>query len=186
MAQPVEILREFQDKLTGAPAVVSKDHSYIHAGKAFSIIGTATINDGVTLKFSFTTPNTATPGKKYLHWRPAGITTSAAGVGYRLYRASTGISGGSAVTPQNRNHVSTNVSQVSVMQGVTVTEGTLVQAMNYGTSGNPVAASGGGGGSDHELVLAPNTAYTISLINLGGANSVVTWDFFWYEEDGYQ
>lgn len=181
----VELFKNALDKFTGFVTQISGDHRYIHEGKAFSLIGTATINDGATLKFSFTTPNTdINTKKKYIHWRPAGITTSAAGLGYRLYRGSTSISGGSSVTAQNKNHNSLNVSQITnIMQGATATEGTLVQAMNYGTSGNPVAASGGSGSADHEIVLAPNTAYTINLINLGGANSVVTWDFFWYEED---
>lgn len=180
----IALISGMVEKFTGFLSTISSDHNYIHAGKGFSLINTATINDGVTLKFSFTTPNVrADSTKKYIHWRPAGISTSAAGLGYRLYEASTNISGGSVVTPVNRNRDSSKKSQMTIYQGATATEGTLIQSMNFGTSGNPVAASGGSGGADHELVLAPNTAYTISLVNLGGANSSVTWDFFWYEED---
>lgn len=180
-------LKKAIERLTGYVGVVQSDHAYIHDGIGFHVTNVVTINDGATLKFQFKTPDAldSTTGKqKYIHWRPSSIGTSAAGVRYTLYEASTSISGGSDVTVLNMSRVSTKTSNMQTFKtGVTATEGTALQFGVFGTAGNPAKAAGGGGGSENEQVLKSNTEYTVNLVNLGGANSSVSYDFFWYEEE---
>lgn len=187
LAKIAALLRKAIERLTGYVGVVQSDHAYIHDGIGFHVTNTVTINDGATLKFQFVTPNPEDPAtgkQKYIHWRPSSIGTSAAGVRYTLYEESTSISGGSAVTKLNMNRNSLKTSKIATFNtGVTATEGTAIQFGVFGTAGNPAKAAGGGGGSENEQVLKGNTAYTINLVNLGGANSAVSYDFFWYEEE---
>lgn len=186
MASAVELIKKFIERLTGAAKVTSTGHAYIHDGLGFHIVNSVTINDGATLKFNFKTPDADTLGnseQKYIHWRPASIGTSAAGISYSLYKQSTSISGGTDHAILNMNHNSSKTSNMQEFKtGVTATEGTLVQTGVFGTAGNPAKAAGGGGGEENEQVLLPNAYYTINLVNLGGSNSTVTYDFFWYEE----
>lgn len=174
------------EHLTGFFSVIQSDHAYIHDGIAFHVNATVTINDGATLKLYFKTPDieaTDNKGQNYIHWRPAQVGTSAAGVTYTLYEGSHTISGGSALSVLNMNRISDKTSKMQEFKtGVTATEGTQIQSGVFGTAGNPAKASGGSGGADNEQILKPNTAYTVNLVNLGGANSSVAYDLFWYEE----
>lgn len=163
------------DRFTGFDVALSGDHSYIHEGKAFSaLIALGSIS--AAYKISFTTP-----ANKYIHWRPAKITTSAAYVDSVLYEGDA-YSAGSAVTPINRNRNSLAASTLSMVKGSTVTPaGTIIELGGVGTEGNPAAQGGGAGGAEHELVLKPGTKYT-RLITPSAA-TVVTVTEFWYEED---
>jgi len=91
-------------------------------------------------------------------------------------------SGGSAVTPVNRNRNNTAVSGMSMVKASTVTPaGTLIDIDGFGTTGNPTARTGGGAGANEELVLKPSTKYTLVLTPAGA--TVVNAKLFWYEED---
>jgi len=163
------------DRFTGFDVGITGDHSYIHEGKAFSVpIAIGSIS--AAYKVSFTTPAT-----KYVHWRPAKVTTSAAYVALVLYEGDAYTSG-TAVTPINRNRNSLAVSGMSMVKNSTVTPaGTIVDIDGVGISGNPVSQGGGAGGAEHELVLKPNTKYTMLLTPT--AATVVNFTPFWYEED---
>lgn len=74
----------------------------------------------------------------------------------------------------------------SFYSGATVSGGTLVQILGGGTGSAGVANSGGSGGAEHELVLKPNTEYAVVLTNRSGSTAtIITYEFFWYEEKGY-
>lgn len=167
------------ENFTGYMGVIGSDHAYVHKGLAF----TAVINTGsisVLYKISFTTPTVAS--EKYIHWRPIGITTSADYCQVELYQGDT-FSGGSTVTPINRNrNSSTTTAMQTFAKGTTVTlSGTLISSTGIGASGNPSARAGGGAAADQELLLLPNTSYSIGITPDSATTCIL--ELFWYEED---
>ena len=176
-----EIGEQEQEGLTKYKAVIGSDHAYIHKGLAFTaIISTGSIS--AAYRIAFKTP--ASAAGKYIHWRPIGITSSADYVSIKLTEGDT-YTGGSDVTPINRNRTSSTVSVMQAFKtGVTSTPaGTVIQATGIGTAGNPTAISGGGAAADQELLLKPDTVYVFTLTPAGATSCEL--ELFWYEEDGY-
>jgi hypothetical protein len=169
------------DKLTNQQSIMQADHTYIHAGIAFTIsfdLGSISAEYHIALE----TPAAGT----YLHYRPgsAKVTSDADSVHYRLREGITSYSGGVAYTPFNRNRNHSNASLVTVKTNVTPTVGSpiLIDNEYLGSTGVLPARSGGGGGSGREIILKPSTIYLFSF-NPGGATNV-GFNNFWYEEEG--
>jgi hypothetical protein len=186
MGMPQKLINKFLnifEGLTGFVTEISSDHAYIHKGLAqTAIIEVGTIS--TPYHIAFKTPTTE--DGKYIHWRPEGLTSSANYVGVTMKREATyTLTGGSAVTPINRNENSdTTTTMQAFSKGVTnAGTGTLVDITGVGTAGTPTARSGGAGGADHELVLSPDTNYVITLTP--AAATTCTLKLFWYEEDWY-
>lgn len=185
-----EILNHVREKVTGFITTIAGDHRYIHKGIAFTVSGlSGSVAAGGTYKVAFKTPKLNAPGndgQEYIHWRPADFGGTATGVTAELYESSSGISGTDA-TPLNRNR---NSSLTSKMQqfliGATVTEGTRISILNNGSAGTGTSNQGGGCGAEHELVLMPDTIYSITFTNRSGSTAtLISFELFWYEEDGY-
>lgn len=175
----VQVLDGFQEGLTGYVGVISSDHAYVHASLAYTaFISTGSIS--APYDIAFTTPTVAS-GKE-VHWRPVGITTSANYVEFTL-REGDSFSGGTAVTPINRNRESVQTSKMqSFVKGATATPtGTIVSLSGVGSTGAPQARSGGGAGADQELMLKQNTNYVLTLDPAGATEC--TLELFWYEEN---
>ena len=168
----------FKENLTGYNAVISSDHAYIHKGIGFNaLVDLGSISAPTYI--SVLTPAAST--NKYIHWRPTGLQSSADYLTYKMTEADTS-TGGDAVTPINRNRLSSNTADVIVTKGVTSTPaGTLIQLFGIGVSGNTVARSGGGAQSEEEIVLKQNTKYIIEITPAGATS--VTMELFWYEEE---
>ena len=174
----IPLLNNAIEKDTGYMGTIGSDHAYIHKGIGFTaIINTGSIS--VAYDIAFTTPTVASG--LFVHWRPIGITSSADYVDVQLTEPET-YTGGSAVTPINRNRNSTITSVMqAVVKGATATPaGTLIQSTGVGVSGNPAAKAGGGAAADQELVLIPNTTYLLTLTPDGATTCVL--ELFWYEE----
>lgn len=174
-----EIALEKQEDLTKYQGVISSDHAYIHDGIAFTAIIEVT-DVSAAYDIAFTTPSVASG--KFVHWRPIGITSSANYVDIKL-REGDAFTGGSTVTPINRNRLAVNTSdmQTFVTNATVAPSGTIIQQTGIGTSGNPVAVSGGGAGAEQELVLAQDTDYVVTLTP--DDTTTVVLSLFWYEED---
>lgn len=164
---------------TGYIGVIGSDHAYIHQGLAFTAL-IETPSASANYNVSFKTPEESVG--KYIHWRPIGVTSSANYVSVSMYEGDTYTSG-SAVTPVNRNRNSDAVTTMQAFARATTTtpSGTLLSVFGVGSSGNPSSRSGGGSGADEELLLKPDTIYTIEFDPAG--TTIVTAQFFWYEED---
>lgn len=172
-------MEQGQENLTGYTATISSDHAYIHDGIAFTaIVNAGTISAAYDI--AFTTPTVASG--KFIHWRPTGITSSSNYVQFALYEGDA-FTGGTDVTPINRNRLSSGVSVMQdFVQGATVTpSGTLIDIGGVGTAGNPGSRSGGTEGANEELVLKQNTDYVFTLTPAGA--TIVTAKLFWYEEN---
>lgn len=185
MATASEILNAFQEPVTKYVGQIDTDHAYIHAGLAYkAIIDLGSISGATNIGFK--TPSAS--NGKYIHWRPAKISTSADYLSYKLYEGDTYTSG-SAVTPVNLNRPMAkafpsefSTTMQDFKSGVTSSPtGTVIQQDGLGTSGNPAAQGGGGGGAAEERILLQNTNYVIQ-ITPDGATDVLL-ELFWYEEE---
>lgn len=167
------------DRFVKGPIVVQSDHAYIHDGMAYdALINIGTISSAYNI--SFKTPTVASG--KFIHWRPTDITTSENYIQVILYEGDT-YTGGTAVTPVNRNRNSPNTSTMQVVaKGTTSTpSGTIIDIFGIGSAGTRQARSGSSSGSEQERVLKPDTIYTLALTPAGSTD--VTTTLFWYEED---
>ena len=172
------LLNRASESFTGHLATIGSDHAYVHKGLAFTaIVNTGAISE--LYKISLKTPTVASG--QYIHWRPIGLTSSAAYCKIEIYQGDT-FSGGAAVTPINRNRNSSTVTTMqSFAKGTTVTlSGTLLSSTGVGSAGNPTAQRGGGAMADQELLLLPNTSYSHGVTPSGSTTCI--FEFFWYEE----
>ena len=173
--------------LTGYVGQISSDHAYIHKGQGFVVpLLTGSLSSGATYKIAFTTPS-AESGK-YVHWRPSGGGGFSVGTSIETFEGSTSVSGGTDLTPLNKNR---NIPVASIMQsfkgGVTVgADGTRIQILSSGSAGSGSANQGGSGASSLELVLKPDTVYTVTITNRSASTAtLVGLELWWYEEVGY-
>lgn len=93
----------------------------------------------------------------------------------------------SALTPANRNRISSNISAITITAGADVTPTSTTGATTLATTG--IGANqdskkiGGASNSAHEWVLKPGYNYCIAFSNASGATATISYDLFWYEED---
>ena len=177
-----EIVEGARDKHTGFHTQITGDHRYIHDGRAFSYLGTTgSLNAAAKYAISIKTP-IDTSGV-YLHLRPAKFSATANTMSITIAEGST-TTGGSAAIPFNRDRNSANVSKAVVTAGVTVSvAGTVIERDVVGGGSNPSNNEGGAGGANQELVLKPDTLYSIEIVNTGATTaSTGYFEIFWYEE----
>ena len=168
------------DRFTGFQITVSGDHAYIHRGKGFSAMGGASLAANANYGLTITTP---AANVKYVHFRPALLSSSASYVKATLYEAPT-FTAGTAGTPINRNRNSTTVAASTYAFGATYTSGGTI--IDIAAFGGGVEGKGGGqsSGAEQELVLKPSTTYLLWIQNPStGATTQLVWNLFWYEED---
>lgn len=168
------------DRFTGFGIGLSGDHNYIHRGKGFTVSGkTGSIAAGAQYVVRF-----VTPAAKYVHLRPTGWSTTANLGELRIAQGST-TTGGSLLTPYNKNHNSSAVSATVITGGATMgVEGTVKFIESAGLGGTATRAGGGSPGEQNEIVMLPSTVYTFTFANVGATTATVFYfDLFWYEED---
>lgn len=105
----------------------------------------------------------------------------------RLFRAPTGVTGGTALSINNYNARNPVASTVSATKNVTTaTDGTEFNATDpevfFGSSNNPqrnqaTALQG------RERLLLPNTTYLVTITNTGSGDARVEYHLDWYEGD---
>lgn len=171
------------DIFTGFDVTVGSDHAYIHEGKAYALIGnTGSIAAAGVEHISFKTP--AMPGGKYIHFRPARLSSTANSLAITITQGAVMASGTVAV-PQNLNRMKPNKSQIIAYTGATLSlagnEGIVYQdAVGSGGASN---RSGGDAASGEERILKPDTMYSITFTNVGASTATVGYyTLFWYEE----
>lgn len=178
-----KLIAPMVDLVTGFLTYISGDHRYIHEGRAYTYLGnTGSLAAGSgTYSIAITTP-VDTSGIR-LHFRPVKFSATANLMLMTVAEGST-VTGGTAATPINRNRNSANTSKATLLYGVTVSApGSTVAQAAIGGGSNPANAIGGGNGASEELVLKPNTTYSIKIDNIGSTTaSTGYFEVFWYEE----
>lgn len=167
------------DFVTNALESISTDHANIHEGNLFTSFTKFNLGAGATRKITFQTPTT-----KYIHFRPALVSTSADKVTVDLYETSSGNSGGSPLTATNRNRISTKTATSTVKDAETVTtNGTAIdQYYVGGGTGNGQSSAGSTLSAEDELILKRNTLYTIVITNGSSSAQDIQIKLKWYEE----
>lgn len=174
------------DKFTGFFTTISGDHRYTHEGLGYTFCGkTANLPDIASAEsIQFTTPVSNHLNEVFIHLRPPSIASVASAVEMRLSEGST-VTGGSAGVPINKKRTRPNNSLCTIKTGVTLSvEGTVIGLGIAGGGGSVQSIQGGAGGAtaDKEIILKPNTTYTLTIANLTATDTVAYYEIDWYEE----
>lgn len=183
MFQLGEMWQKATDRFTSALKAITLDHSYIHEGHGFRALWKSeSIAAAATEVASITTPNNG----KYVHMRPAIFASTANLLEVTIIEGAV-VTGGTTVANVNQNRNSALTSAAVVKKGVTIgTPGTTTIGLyTVGSGGVPAAPkSGGSTGESNELVLKPNTTYSIALSNIGSVTATIAYaSLFWYDTD---
>lgn len=170
------------DAATGAHTIIDSDHRYIHEGKKFSTVLEQALAQDEIYKLSFISPS-AESGK-YVHWRPALISSSGSLLIVRLYENVTS-AGGSAIIPVNANRISQTIALTTVKKGVTadVSGATPIAIFSVGSGGTPQSRAGGSVSAGEEIVLKQGTEYIMEIEEPNVAATNVYVQMKWYEEE---
>jgi hypothetical protein len=155
------------DTDTDCQSVNSTDNYHIHQGEMYTIpFYTASVAAAGAESISFTTP---TKGKFYL--KPIKFSAVTNIVQVAVTEGAVMASGNSA-TPQNQNRLKGNDSGVVVATAATLTTaGTLIY--NDGVGAGTGATQNEETGASQEIVLKPNTTYSITFSNVGASTATV-------------
>jgi hypothetical protein len=153
-----------------ALAVIETDHQLIHDGKSFVVSGQEILASSATRIISFLSPNSDLRSHIAVSVRSTGEAN------FKIYENST-ITGGSSITPINRNRNSSVLSEsVLKLNPVINVQGNLLFEDHFGAGINRSGESR----TQSEFILNKNTLYTIVTTSETASNEV-TVVINWYE-----
>lgn len=157
-----------------APIITTPDITeHGHMGLTYEVSGTGTFAAAGTYVF------TGVVGSIPIHFHGFNLTSSAGPVIMKLVESPTISVAGDLVTPMQKNRNSTNVSEMVVRRGATITGGTELGVRMIHAIGGGAYIEGGENAFTGEWILKPNTTYAIII----EADAALTWSasFHWYE-----
>lgn len=158
------------DEVSGAVMVLDYAHHEIHEGDMYHVSGTATKGIGESYDLLFVTPDTA----RWAHL--VGVVIGSGETAVTFYEGGT-ITGGTAVTPYNRNRNSENTPTTLVYHTPSVSDpGTALFTGTFGAG----SRSGGEAREFDEWVLKRNTKYLLRMTSAATGNDL-SWAINWYE-----
>ena len=157
------------DQITGAQSVLDYEHHEIHGGSHYYVGGFETKQLNETIEWTVTTPDTT----KWSHF--LFTFNGSDGIQFELYEGTTGVTGGTTITPQNSNRNYANASVLTIVKDATVTLGTQIDGASSGANNRIGLIE-----RDDELVLKQNETYTFLVRSLGNSN-IVSYRGRWYE-----
>lgn len=167
------------DDITGSLVILDAPHHEIHEGETFQVSykspDASPVGDNATVVFTLTVGANKTA---HLIW------DAACGGDFEteFYEGST-TTGGTNMTPQNKNRTFPNANTVTVVRDPTVSAaGTLLENIFAPGGTGPQASGSTSGGQRDEWILKKSTKYTIRLTNRSGGNQPVSLRAEWYEE----
>lgn len=160
------------DASTETLQTISYEHHEIHSGSHYNYCDYS-LNEGSgnTIEFVMTTPNTT----KWAHL--VFQVYSSEGATLELYEGTTGVTGGTAITPRNNNRNSSNVSDITLIKDPTTITDNGTRASGYLAGGGRTSGVVERG---NEFVLKQNTAYLVRITSLAVSNDI-SWCAEWYE-----
>lgn len=150
------------DRISGSLSTIDIEHRKLHYGKAFIAGETITALNG-TLKYTIQTNNTSIYASLLISLLLDGAYI------LNLHEASSGNSGGTALTLYNKNRIGTPITSESISvitTGVTVT-----------TNGTQILPSLAGVNYTDRIILKPNTLYTIEIITTVARNGTIMFEW---------
>lgn len=163
------------DQSAGFEVTLEAGHHAIHRGWGFSLSHIfSSVANGATVNYAFQTP-TSDAGY-YVHTQAIILSATNNNILYTLYEnPTTPPSGGSDITPYNRNRNSSTTSRLQALKSeMTIdTTGAIVLDSRY--------ISNVGSTNVIETVFKPNTWYIRTFTNSTGGASNISVFTFWYE-----
>lgn len=160
------------DDSTNSIQTIEYEHHEIHSGSHYNYCDySLNESSGAIIEFVMTTPNTT----KWVHL--AFEVSSSEGATIELYEGTTGVTGGTTITPRNNNRNSANTSDVTLVKDPSAITSDGIRASGYLAGGGRTA---GFAERDREFVLKQNTAYLVRITSLAVSNDI-SWCAEWYE-----
>jgi hypothetical protein len=160
------------DDSTETLQTIEYEHHEIHSGSHFNYCDYQTgVGLNGTIEFVMTVPDTT----EWPHL--AFLVFSSTGALIDLYEGTTGVSGGTSITPRNNNRNSSHTSTVTLVKDPASITSDGTRASGY------VAGAGRTAGfaeRNRELVLKRNTAYLVRITSTAASNTI-SWCAEWYE-----
>ena len=180
MPFPVDPLWRTYDTTDDAVTTILAEHALIHKGLLFSAVHKFdNVASGATVYLALTTP-----ANIEVHLKVALIVTDSEKILVTVTEDAT-YSGGTQVSPFNRNRNSANASLTNIFSGVTgVSGGTNIDVDYLGGGASPgpkATAIGTEVAGTTEWVLKPSTNYVISIRNDGASTASIIVKLIWYE-----
>lgn len=178
-----DFLSNGTERITKAYRTISTNHGYIHEGIGFTISNKMDIAGNKVGGFSFT----GIPAGTFIHFQPALIT----GIGGPIYVSlleDYTFTGGTTLTPINRNRNSTNASAITLkgstdLTAVAGTSALSLEMLVLPTTTQGAQKLGGTGASGaEEWIWKPEVNYVLAFANSTGSQVTVGYTLFWYEE----
>lgn len=160
------------DASTEAMMNIGYEHHEIHGGSHYNICDYLLNQaNGAIIEFVITTPNTT----KWAHMTFEFF--SSLGMTIDLYEGASGITGGTAITPQNNNRNFANNSGLAIVQNPTsiTDDGNKIDGFLAGAG-----RSAGFADREKETVFKQNTIYLFRLTSLANSNNI-SFCGEWYE-----
>lgn len=160
----------------GEVQTIETEHYKIEAGDHYYESGFATLGSGDSITFTMTAP--ASPTEIHLRFTITGTQNTEV---YVLEGVT--VVGGTTITPENNNRISSNVSSVTLVSGATITGGTTIDSYSVGISGSTPAKTGQLGSADKndEMILAYSESYSFKIKSTAAAN-IISYKGTWYED----
>ena len=162
------------DTLTFGIVTIDTVHHELHEGNHYHYcnyqLGNAV---GATIEFVLTVPS----GAIYPHFLFE--VYSSQGATIDVYIGTTGVTGGTSITPRNNNTVSINTSGISIVKDPSsiTSDGLFVSGYLAGAGRNA-----GFNKRDNEFILSDNRSYLVRITSLANGNDI-SWCCEWYEHD---
>ena len=162
---------------SGSAYSISISHAKIHEGNSYIIQEGITLNNA-SKEYLITTPDTSS--RAHLTFEILGSLDTS----FSLTEGSEK-TGGTEMTPYNRNRNSDNESVLTFTHTPSGSEGSSTELLSA-KFGNASGVLGSGGigqnrTSRHELILQPNESYLLTVTALSANDNNITVTFDWYE-----
>lgn len=169
-----DILRNSTDA-TGAQIAMDEVHAFVNRGIVFDL------SAKIALPASATIYLTGVTNGAVVHFIRENYQSTIGGVEFRLLEDVV-FTGGTAMSPRNRNRTSTNTATLDVKSGSTVTDtGTELYLIGLPDSTSPFGRVSQQGADAIPWVLDSQTNYAIEIKNLTADAKTVYAELSWYE-----
>jgi hypothetical protein len=152
--------------------IIEQDHAEIHSGDHYNYCEYSLgEGSGATIELVVTTPNTT----KWAHTTFEFYASEGATI--ELFEGTSGITGGTSITPRNNNRNSINTSALTIIKDPTTITSDGTRAAGFLAGGGRTAGFTTRG---KENVLKQNEIYLIRITSLAVSNDI-SWCGEWYE-----
>lgn len=169
-----DILRNATDA-TGAQISMDEVHAFVNRGIVYDLTAKIALAGNATIYLTGETNGAV------VHFIREAYVSDEGGVEFRLLEGVT-FTGGTAMTPKNRNRTSNNTATLVVKSGSTVSDtGTELYLIGLPTAASPQGRGSQSGSEGVPWVLDSETNYAIEIKNLSGSAKTIYAELSWYE-----